>query len=54
MYSVFEYVPGVPIVSYSWHLMSKEERHKLLDGIATFLLDLWTCPAPLVQQGEKV
>jgi aminoglycoside phosphotransferase (APT) family kinase protein len=52
-YSVLEYMQGAPIGSCDWHLMGEKKRHELLDGIAAFLVQLWTCPVPAAEQGEN-
>jgi aminoglycoside phosphotransferase (APT) family kinase protein len=52
-YAVLEYIQGTPIGSCELHIMSKEKHHRLLDGIAAFFIQLWTCPPPPVAQSKK-
>lgn len=40
-----EYVEGVPIRSWNPEKIPEAKRHKILDGIAEFLVSLWVCPA---------
>jgi aminoglycoside phosphotransferase (APT) family kinase protein len=43
-YTVMQYLPGKTINSWSSVFLSEERRHQLLDSLATFLLEPWTCP----------
>jgi hypothetical protein len=52
-YAVLEYIQGTTIGSCELHLMSNEKRYRLLDGIAAFLIQLWTCPPPPIAQSKK-
>ena len=45
-YSLHKYLEGEPIKSWNLDTISETRRHALLDGIAEFLVCLWTCPTP--------
>lgn len=43
--TLHKYLEGEPIRSWSLEKITRTRRHTLLDGIADFLVSLWTCPA---------
>lgn len=43
-YSLLGYLEGSPICSWNSDTMKDGERHVILDGLASFLCELWTCP----------
>jgi hypothetical protein len=51
-YSVLQYLDGVPIKSWNTEEMDNLRRHRILDGLAFFLHELWTCPADAVAPGK--
>lgn len=46
-YSVLTYIEGTPLMSWNVSCFSDQRRHSLLRGLAKFLHQLWTCPAPV-------
>lgn len=45
-YSVFQYLGGEPIDYWDSNKLSDQRRRGLLDGLAVFLFEMWTCPVP--------
>lgn len=45
-YSVFQYLGGEPIDYWDSNKLSDQKRHSLLDSLAVFLFEMWTCPVP--------
>ncbi|CAH0043521.1 unnamed protein product, partial [Clonostachys solani] len=45
-YSVFQYLGGEPIDYWDSNKLSDQRRHRLLDSLAVFLFEMWTCPVP--------
>ncbi|VUC34848.1 unnamed protein product [Clonostachys rosea] len=45
-YSVFQYLGGEPIDYWDSDKLSIQRRHQLLDSLAVFLFEMWTCPVP--------
>ncbi|CAG9990153.1 unnamed protein product [Clonostachys byssicola] len=45
-YSVFQYLGGEPIDYWDSNKLSDKRRHHLLDSLAVFLFEMWTCPVP--------
>lgn len=46
-YSVLTYIEGTPLTSWNASCLRDQRRHSLLRGLAKFLHQLWTCPAPV-------
>lgn len=46
-HSVLTYIEGTPLMSWNVSRHSDQRRHSLLRGLAKFLHQLWTCPAPV-------
>lgn len=44
-FTLHKYLEGEPIRSWSLEGITETKRHTLLDGIAEFLVSLWTCLA---------
>lgn len=45
-YTVLRYLKGEAIESWDSTKLPDEMRHQLLDSLAVFLFELWSCPAP--------
>ncbi|GAB7337493.1 hypothetical protein MBLNU457_g2822t1 [Dothideomycetes sp. NU457] len=43
-YTLLGYLEGSPIRLWNSSTLTDQERHKILDGLAIFLYQLWTCP----------
>lgn len=43
-YTAMQYLPGETIDSWDSSRLSDERRHQLLDSLAAFFFELWTCP----------
>lgn len=50
-YTLLRYIDGAPIGSWNSQKFNDERRHRILDGLAVFLYELWTCPAPIAGSG---
>lgn len=50
-YSILQYLEGVPLNSWMCSKPSLSQRHQLLDGVATFLYQLWTCTTNSLELG---
>ncbi len=51
-YTLMERVDGQALMSWNTGFLPKERRELLLDGLAAFLVSLWTCQAIILEQGE--
>lgn len=51
--SILTYIEGGSLGSWNTVDLSVERRHNLLDGLASFLYQLWTCPIPTTESGKE-
>jgi len=51
-FTVLTYIEGTPLLSWNTDSLSYQRRRTLLDGLAKFLHQLWTCPTPLAEPGK--
>jgi Ser/Thr protein kinase RdoA (MazF antagonist) len=52
-FTILTYIEGSPLRSWNPVDLSVERRHNLLDGLANFLYQLWTCPIPTTESGKE-
>jgi hypothetical protein len=51
-FTILTYIEGSSLGSWNPVDLSVERRHSLLDGLANFLYQLWTCPTPTTESGK--
>jgi hypothetical protein len=50
--TILTYIEGSSLGSWNPVDLGVERRHNLLDGLANFLYQLWTCPIPTTEPGK--
>jgi hypothetical protein len=51
--TILTYIEGSPLGSWNPVDLSVERRQTLLDGLANFLYQLWTCPTSTTEPGKS-
>ena len=51
--TILTYIEGSPLGSWNPVDLSVERRQNLLDGLANFLCQLWTCPISTTESGKE-
>lgn len=51
--TILTYIEGSSLGSWNPAYLSMERRHNLLDSLANFLYQLWTCPIPASESGKE-
>ena len=52
-FTILTYIEGSPLRSWNSVDLSVGRRHNLLDGLANFLYQLWTCPISTTESGKE-
>jgi len=52
-YTLLGYLEGSPIYSWNSSTLTDQERHTILDGLAIFLCELWSCPVDTLTDDSK-